>query len=247
MSASITSRSPKDLPDFSSLASLESVSPDAFRSSDKAEQEVCNFVLALALAHNDFKDLLWAFNNISAYKPQKFEVNPVNGQWNGMRLHILKLLYSLVVEVSRLIKEKPKPQQHERFTKAFNEMSAENRKHWNSLYEFAQDTSQDNLMKVLSSARNKISFHYDTKFISQGYEKHFSGKGPEQTRAYASRGSSLRDSRFYFADAAAGAGFGLVESQEKDLVQRLRDIATAIYNLVGRFIQAQGKFAWREE
>lgn len=239
------------LPDFDKLASLESVSPDAFKSSNKNEQEVCDFVLALAVAYNDFKDVLWASSNLAAYRPQTSHLSPAYGQWTGMSLHITRLLHSLILEICQLIKENKKPRRHALFLKTYNKMSRENRKRWDSLVEFANTgTSQDELMKFLLVIRNAISFHYkDTKFIGRGFEKFFNGTDMGRDAAYASRGMSLRETRFYFGDAALQGGFELLGEKlppamvDEKLGALAKDINKTLFALINLFVQDRG-FGW---
>ncbi len=86
---------PPSAPDFDKLAALEYFDPKAFESADSKEQAVCDLVLMLALVYNNFKDLLWAFSNLSSCRqPDPFKITPYNGQYSGMSLHITRLLYS---------------------------------------------------------------------------------------------------------------------------------------------------------
>ena len=62
--------------------------------------------------------------------------------------------------------------------------------------------SDNKLAKDLMIVRNKISFHYDPKAISKGYD-FFYKNIKKMVNAYISRGRNMSESRFYFADAAA--------------------------------------------
>src|SRR5258708_4789379 len=118
--------SSRDIPDFDKFASLYSFDPKVLQSSDKQEQEVCNFILALSLVYNDLKDLLWAYKNLQVHRPAKFELTPEFGHLTGMTAHILRRIYATIHELFRLIAKNPTPQSHQTFQNVLNQLGKSN-------------------------------------------------------------------------------------------------------------------------
>lgn len=94
----------RGLPGSEKLAHLDCFDPKAFQSDDAGEQEVCDFVLMLAVVYNDFKDLLWAIDHLKKCDPSDGEINPSNGELAGMRGHVTRQFHSLIFEFAKLLR-----------------------------------------------------------------------------------------------------------------------------------------------
>jgi len=101
--------------DSGALHDLEYCDPALFRSRDEDEQKVCNFVLALALAFNDLRDLWWAQANQMTIPSVDQARSKHFGLQAGMRMRLLRLYYSNLHEVLKLIREHPKVLSHPLF------------------------------------------------------------------------------------------------------------------------------------
>ncbi len=233
------------LPDFDKLAPLEYVDAGVFESADPAEQAVCDFILTLALVHNDLKDFVWAFVEIKDRCPLPFELTPQAGQLYGMREHYARLLYGLHHELLELINRNPEPMIHKLFTDVLSRISRESRKHWNSMVLAASGKPKDDpLAMMLVRVRNDIAFHYyGTTVLARGFKKQYDGSAVTGRALYVSRGVNMTSTRFYFADGAAqGAMRHLSEGKTKEeigdklgaLTQSMR---TAINAIVTRFME----------
>ena len=100
---------------------------------------------------------------------------------------------------------------------------------------------------MLFFLRNKIGYHYDAKELARGYKAAFGQSKPP----YLSRGSSMKSTRFYFADAAAEA-YMLDKAKDPEVRDFLKSshlfldqINQALHEIVTRFVTYQG-FGWRE-
>ncbi len=234
----------------SSLAPLESFDAQAFTGDGTCPQEVYNFVLALALTYNDFKDIFMAQGLLDHAAPEgeQGEV-PSWGQYNALRAHATRLHAGLIHELCNLIRDADKVRDHDLFKKVVRNLRVEARKAWNALEDIALGNTFDNPeAKSLFFMRNKVAFHYDPKEIAKGYSSLFLGNSPKMP--YISRGSSLGGSRFYFADAAAQeyTFFRAEDEAAKALLAGtsalLRQVHLALFEIVTKFIQARG-FGWR--
>jgi len=124
---------------------------------------------------------------------------------------------------------------------------------WESLVDtsFGKDTGMDKISKYLILVRNKMSFHYDPKIIINGYN-YFYEKIKEMDKAYISRGNSMPESRFYFADASAESymkSLYITDDTEaffKSIRESFRELNIAICFIVNGFILKRG-FGFRDK
>jgi hypothetical protein len=201
----------KDITESSAnLSPLETFDKDVFKSDSKYSQELCNFVLTLALIWNDNKNLNVYNDFIEAAKPKGVEfVNPKEmpittlwGELSGHLIYLEKMQIALIHELCEVIKNS----KNVLVTQIFNEIVKQRQKivreSWRTIVDFANGASKfkSPFGNALFMIRNKIANHYDPKEIYKGYVKKFSNP---DTIPFISRGSAMCEHRFYFADAAA--------------------------------------------
>jgi hypothetical protein len=98
--------------------------------------------------------------------------------------------------------------------------------------------------------RNKLVFHYDPKETFSGYSRFFSSQIPAAERAFLSSGSSMSETRYYFADAAANGYLtrGIEDKKGEDLLGEFTTVmpmlAFSLLRIIHHFIQKCG-FAYR--
>lgn len=234
------------------LAPLQTFSQEAFVGDDNVPQDICNFVLALALIYNDCKDGIFSNLILAESKPSgKFKLSPPWGAYNGIKVHYLRLNIALIQELLNLIEENQRTIKYPFFKSVVQQLSNKDRASWNELVNAAlQKRTSNPLNKFLLMIRNKVSSHYDPKELYKGYRYHFFRSGASSEPAFISRGTSMQRSRFYFADAAAD---GYLQSQAvkedpNELMSRVADLTSninrAIMQVVNHFIQKRG-FAFK--
>jgi hypothetical protein len=113
---------------------LETFDPAAFEGNDKIPQELCNFVLALALIYNDCKNMTYAATLLkeckSAANPEK---TAVWGTYAGTDRHLFRLMISAVHELFNLIKDHEDVLSHEFFVRVIKQHNPTSRESWVSL------------------------------------------------------------------------------------------------------------------
>ena len=240
-------KTPCILPDFN-LAKLQCFDAQAFVSDDKDEQEVCNFILMLALAHNDFKDIFWALRQINKIHPKKTRVTTYCGQIGGMYSHLMKLSIAHLCELANSIKNNIDVLNKPLFKKVLSYVKGENIEYWSSLVGFAQGESDTELKRILIRIRGNITFHYHPKEIASGYKSFMDDEtiNKDFRNPYISRGNNWLESRFYFADAAVQGSISKLKTDYKldmlDDVKKIIDrMNIALYHIVERFCQIRGK------
>lgn len=235
------------------LAALETFDPTAFIPDQNVPREVCSFVLALALAYNDIKDVIYAHLLLKEYIPSgQFQKRVDWGMFTGLKVHLIRYQLGLVHELCNLIREHQETIRHPFLQSVVTQMSKRSREVWNTLVATAVGQLKVGpLAQAVLRIRNKVIFHYDTKEILNGYKQHFFDGVTLKDRAYISRGQSMGESRFYFADAAAEGYLEWVHrSQSEELAnnitEAIRKANLAIMLLVDTFIQRRG-FHYRRE
>lgn len=232
-----------------SLVPFECFDPEAFAETAEIPQEVCDLVLSLALAYNDYHDVVFAHTLINDLG--EMPDNPLTtrlGFRNGLRNTIIRVQAGFVHELLNLLRDNKKAIESTAYKEIIRKLSTGGRNAWTSLYSVAiNKPSSDDLAKALLIIRNKIAFHYDSGELGRGYAVTFlNGKTTKQP--LVSRGSSLVETRFYFADAAAQSYFvsRTQASGAEDFFHGTSDflqtINRALHEIVTRFINSRS--AW---
>lgn len=237
---------------ISELSSLEAFDPAAFTPTTGYSQELCGFVLGLALAFNDFHDLLVAHDIlISVWPSNETDPTPELGEFNGLSQHLFRLHLATLHEVLAFIAHNKRSLNELSLGTVLTKMTPAARSAWETITEVALGTisERSRLTEFLLFARNKVAFHYDRKEIASGFAKAFVQNTAREP--FVSRGDTLASARFHFADAAAqdymrkkaeefGAPNSIIEALEF-----MTDVTFALHQLVFTFITSRG-FAWRQ-
>ena len=232
------------------LAPVETFDAQAFIGGADAPQHVCDFVLSLALAFNDLRDLMNAQRLIRELRPTVRSQSPAWGEYAGLHAHWLRLLSGVLNELAEIIKDNEAAIGNSLFQKVLKQVAKTYREAWHSTVTAATSTSPqgDRFGRLIFFARNKVAFHYDQKAITKGYRQFFL----ERARGVPciSRGQAMKGTRFYFADAAAEE-YLMHAAEAKDADEFfdagwrvLPDIGHSLREIVMGFITVRG-FAWR--
>lgn len=156
------------LEECTELAPLETFDPAAFRSNQEVPQELCNFVLALALIYNDFKDLIYSYTVLVESRPDgQFRRTRQWGAWNGVKFHIFRLLVSLLHELFKSIDNSKALLQHPFLVSVLKQLPRDARAAWQAVVAVASGgTPRGSLGKTLSVIRHNVSFHYDPERVN---------------------------------------------------------------------------------
>lgn len=238
----------------SELAQLETFDPLAFQADEKVSQDLCNFILALALIFNDCKNLIYVYLVIADSRPEgKFVRNRLWGAFSGVQFHFFRDLIGLLHELFMLIHDNESLLQQPFFKSVIQQIDKPAKEAWNTVAAVALGNKPSGgLGKSLLLVRNNMSFHYGAKSIFKGYRHHFLESDQLDERAFISRGHSMKESRFYFADAAAIgylrsiAGRDNLEELIGEIADLLDPVNHSLFAIVNAYIQKRG-FAYRPE
>ncbi|MBI2885222.1 MAG: hypothetical protein HYY15_03510 [Candidatus Omnitrophica bacterium] len=224
---------------------LETFDPTAFIADESIPQEVCNFVLALALAYNDIKDVTEVHLRLKEQRPLGvFQKRVDFGMHGGRTVHLIRYQIGLVHELCELIRNNERIISHPLLQAIISQMPKKSRIAWQSLVDTATGKLRVGpLAQAVIRIRQKVVFHYDTEEIFNGYKRHFLNGAVAKELAYISRGSTMAESRFYFADAAAESYLSARADQRQatelaqSIIGAMKDANFAIRHLVNGFIQ----------
>lgn len=172
--------------------------------------KVDDFFLVLGVIYNDLKSIFFYVISLE----DKFKavatgkISSDNGEYGGQKGHLLRLLFGTVHEFFIFLKENEDAIETHEFIIIYNKLPAKLQKQWDILVGLSKERvikNDDPFAKSLMIIRSNVSFHYNLKQIREGYrecffsdEKNFANK-----KAYYSIGETMRETRFYYCDAAA--------------------------------------------
>lgn len=226
------------LPDFD-LAPLRKFDPRTFTSSTPS---VDAFVLSLALAYNDLKDLEWIAWQLKKGEPEKQGISEYNGQFYGFRIHITRLTLAFLHEVMIAIDAASKEAvlSDSEFVKVLGFLTKDARKAWDSVSAVATgenaSKTDSEFLGFLAKVRNSAAYHYyQPKGLHKGYVRFFDQTTitPNNEAVYASLGSTLEQTRFYFADAAIGEWY-----DDRELVNRAGELRSEVNRILRWLVEA---------
>ncbi|HKW03569.1 MAG TPA: hypothetical protein VJN96_27330 [Vicinamibacterales bacterium] len=227
------------LPDFE-LAEPEKFDPNVLTSS--GNDAVDAFVLTLAHVFNDLKSLSWV-----AYQMKSGIGNvtsraddPYLGQVNGFNEWCNRQMISVVNEFLVLVSKSTLAIEAAPFRECLAACSGVTQDQWDSIVDVAFDRKKKAgpFAKYLRLIRNKVGHHYESGPLLEGYKNHFFVVKPVGVSdfAYASLGSRMETTRFFFADAASQAYVRRILDDEQDtLLNRALDTVLEV-NETLRFI-----------
>ena len=161
--------------EWASLAPLESFDPLAFAPDSQASEQLCQFVLALALIYNDVKDIIGAVVTLRDSKPKgKWAINRSWGSYAGIEFHFIRAFISLLHEMFDLIRNNEDLLKDALLNEIVRNLNQSGKQNWNELVRVSLDaTPKTELGKILLLVRNKLSSHYDLKCLAKGYKYQF--------------------------------------------------------------------------
>lgn len=235
-----------------SLAPLQTFDPRVFIGEDRECQEVCDFVLSLALVYNDLRDFWLLRLELPTLKGKEAtSISPQRGEAAGILIHFSRIIAGMTEELLDLIRKNRRCTISPLFQRALRRMGSDGRSCWAALESVAEGkSSKSSLGRSIALVRNIVGYHYIAGQLGVAYRARF-GESTDSLVPFLSRGRSLGSTRFYFADAAAEeylvgqdarAAFEAA-SNPATILDKLR---VALYSVVVSFIDERGGSAeWR--
>lgn len=232
------------------LARLEFVHPDLFVGNNKDEERVCAFALALALYFNDSKSIVGMTVHLIEGAPKFDSLCEETGEYFGLKGYLNRLMIAHLHELHHLFQHRFKEASDKPlFQKIVRGMPLDVGKNWEALVAMALDRKGPDA-RLLKNIRDGMAFHYVRhEGLYAGYlawkaELRPGGLCQDQEGAYFSIASSVKKTRYYFADAAADFWLKDETGKGEDIQTLLPAIldrnANAISGFLSGFINHRG-------
>lgn len=216
---------------------------------EKENDKFDNFFLSLGVVYNDLKSLFYYYLMIEEnfQKIDKGKISAEFGEYAGMKNHLNKLIASTIYEFFILLENNNSLIKSHRFKLIYEKLTKE-KKYWDILVSLSKNEKtkdKDPFIMTMLQIRNN-SYHYDSKRFRRGFVQHFfkNDKILANEKAYYSIGEAMRDSRFYYCDAAAEGAFGVIIDSNmrrelffKNLLGAIDIINATILNLLKVYIK----------
>jgi hypothetical protein len=232
---------------------LRKIKPDNLMKKDMAS-DYDSFFLVLALIYNDLKDLLYFSNTFHKEHRQPAldgteEPSPHLGEWSAVNDHLMRLMVSFISEFLIFLEKNMVVIKTIQFMAFEQRLPIEVRNDWNNIIKVLNDKKPTDFLSRIARVRSNIAFHYDQslKELRSGFVDHFfdSPKNKYNQKAFYSLGDSMETTRFYYADAAAGAflkkqllSSGDYYKETKDLVKKMN---TTISYMLQSYLKEKSK------
>ncbi len=187
----------------------------------KDNEDFKEIILTFSLMFNDLKNITIVNDSMmELYSIDKKDlVSGNNGEITGISYYMARLLFGTLHESLQYLKEKRKILESSEFTKLIKDLSADDSMRWKLVccIAFENEITTDDfrsdfiyqtkdIIDLLKSIRNNVSFHYQTKKrLADGYRNFFYKKEINKSNKFALRSlqkTSFLDTRYYFADGA---------------------------------------------
>ncbi len=236
---------------MSKILELYTFDPKAFCGDGTYSQEICDVVLCAALLYNDIKNTIVIINLLHASRPTgEMSYTREWGEYTGRDMHIFRHHVGILHELFQFMESNIETINTRLFQEIISQMSLKARDAWGSLVEASISIKPvGSFGNLLVRMRNQVSFHYDSRQIGIGFRKHFFKKNKVSEQAFVSKGISMEETRFYFADAAVQDYINLLLGNDNEAFQNeiknfMNEISFSFYQLIDRFIIKRG-FAYQ--
>jgi hypothetical protein len=233
-----------------SLGPLLAVNSVALRGDREVPQELCNAILALALAFNDFRDLLiWSDDILKEAPDTARRLNRFFGEHGGVMTHLFRLLLASLYQLGEVIRANGK-HFHNRFfqERVLGQLDKSVQGKWMELSDLAHGKApQRPIGDLMEFVRHTAVYHYDSAELWNGFDRRFpTGSTVPAEQAVVSSGETALGERFYFADAAA---YDLISEQSgvqglpalgPKVTDLLTTVTVTLANVVEGFLEARG-------
>lgn len=177
------------------------------------DDQMDSFFLVLGLIYNDLKGLVLFYNLfLEKYEVPDKEVEPNchSGEYEGVKKQLDRLVIAFLSEMFIFLEKSHDVLHTAKFQVLVNKsLDSDQKKQWDSIIGYLkkdQGKSTRSFLSKIAEIRSNVAYHYDHSLseLKKSFRKFFfSGAGNSfQEKAYYSMGESMRDTRFYYADAA---------------------------------------------
>jgi len=180
-------------------------------------EKIDGLFITFALIFNDIKTIhLLSMVIEENFEALDSEEKPTyhKGEFAGVGVYLIRMLFGTINEFLILLEKKQTVIKEDKFQNLLKNLSSDTLLAWNGLYNLGVSKNKtqkdsDPVLSLIDDIRNEISFHYygGPKYLSEGFKDFFykNPPKPQNKRAFYSIGETMKDTRFFYADAAAEA------------------------------------------
>lgn len=224
-----------DQTDF--LGELKHMNPERLINPSK-EDEVGNFFLVLGIFYNDLKSLTFHLVRTD-YRFQETDTKQVSiemGEYGGIKSHLERLVAATLHEFFQFLDQNKAVLETSEFYLLHDKLNRDLKNKWSTIIEIASGENPSGksnfFSKILLLIRNNLAFHYSqsSKTLRKGFMDHFYNDPKNLTNevAYFSIGEAMRDTRFYYCDAAAKRSVQSQMTGKMELEEYTRELKDVI-------------------
>ena len=207
----------------------------------KKKDEIEDFFLTLGIFYNDLKSftfyLVQMKNQFSHIDLNKISVE--TGEYYGMECQLQRLIAGTLHEFFDFLDEKKGILKTEEFHLLYKKLNIDLKSKWDAIVEIAinRKASKElgSFSNVLVCIRNNLAFHYKQsgKCLKEGFINFFFNdpKGDSNEKAYYSIGDKMRDTRFFYCDAAAKRYMKTLINKSMDMNEYMKEFLEVIENV----------------
>lgn len=230
---------------------FKKIKPSRLISDEK--DEVADFFLVLANFYNDFKtqNFFTVEINNTSKGIDPLEINAENGEYGGIKVYLYKLMCGTLNEFFRFLKENQDIFEKTEFKIILEKLNDDLKERWNDILLISKGSQPNGVIfsKILGLIRNNLTFHYyqSGKNLRKGFvQKFFEDTKEDKNKwAYYSIGEAMKDTRFYYCDAALESSIckevervGIkYDDFIKDLNKAIEDINFTIIYLMKEYLK----------
>ncbi len=219
------------------LGELKNIKPERLIDSKKKD-EIEDFFLTLGIFYNDLKSftfyLVQMKNQFSHIDLNKISVE--TGEYYGMECQLQRLIASTLHEFFNFLDEKRKILETGEFQLLYEELNIDLKSKWDAIVGIAINKKAlkelGSFSKILVFIRNNLAFHYKQsgKCLKEGFIDFFFNdpKGDANEKAYYSIGDKMRDTRFFYCDAAAKRYMKTLINKGMDINEYMKEFSKVI-------------------
>jgi hypothetical protein len=220
--------------------------------SKELPSEIENLFLKMAVIFNDLQGLLVLVRLFQdSYEPPTGEPTVHTGFYAGISVQLNKLIAATIHEFFEFLKNNKETLQEREFLSVLSDIPQQDQVLWHGIIAASEGKLNDvaDYLKAIVQIRSNLAYHYDEfgKVFRRGFLSRFMGgyKESKNEEAYYSLGSSLIETRFFFADAAveeamylnAGKDYG-VNSKNSSELAKFSEITRQSIDAIGSVLGA---------
>ena len=214
----------------------------------KKRDLVSEFFLVLSIFYNDLKSLTFFAVQVDKYftVTNIQQISVATGEYGGLKSYLDRLIYGVIYEFFDFIKDSAEIVEMDEFKHIYNRLNIPQRQNWDTIVLIARDKLPEeniNFLAILKVIRNNLAFHYDqaAKVLKNGFIDFFVNdkKTPANEIAYYSTGNNMRETRYFFADAAGQRSIeSEIEKRTKIGAKDFKDRVNSVFEGLNMTIMA---------